>query len=150
MSETVAFDFDGVIHEYSGWKDGSIYGPISKDWVELVKELLDMDYDVCIITTRNKRQVYKHMKELFYNDEPSQLGLPCNNIWECGFGFRVMPFWEKFHKTKINSDGYKTVGICNHKASFDVFIDDKNIPFAGDYTGLKEKIVNFKPHWKKD
>lgn len=145
---TIAFDFDGVIHRYSnGWQDGSIYDKISVQWVELVKDLLKNGHTVFILTTRNKRQIKKYFKSICRFPDPMN-GKSSDYSWSYGFSFRIIPFWEKFVKTRM-IDGIKSVGICNHKAVFDVIIDDRAICFEGDYKGMKEKILNFKPWIKK-
>jgi len=146
----IAFDFDGVIHKYTkGWQDGSIYDDLFKEWALLAKRLLKNGHHVFILSTRPKRQIYKHLKKLYYDNTPSATGLPCANIWTCGFGFRIIRFWEKFYKTKT-VDSYSSVGICNHKAVFDILIDDRVICFNGDYKNLREKITNFKPWGEKN
>jgi hypothetical protein len=140
---TIAFDFDGVIHKYSkGWQDGTIYDTISEEWIKLVNELLEAGHGVFIMSTRSKRQIYRYMKQKYYDITPEMEGLPCTNIWRTGFSFRVMPWWEKFYINKPK-DSYFCVGICNHKAIFDVLIDDRVICFDGNYEGLKHKIENF-------
>jgi len=141
---TIAFDFDGVIHKYSkGWKDGSIYDPISYQWILLVRELLEEGHTVFILSTRSKRQIFKHFKKLYCFPDPTNKNNCSDYSWVCEFSFRVMPFWEKFVRNKI-VDGIASVGICNHKAVFDVLIDDRVICFTGSYLGLKEKITTFK------
>lgn len=41
MKKTIVFDFDGVIHtQYSGYKDGSIYGKIDDTVLDFMSELL--------------------------------------------------------------------------------------------------------------
>lgn len=142
---TIAFDFDGVIHRYSkGWQDGSIYDEISSSWFALVNELLENSHNVFILTTRPKKQIFKYFKEHYYDRTPEHEGLPCNNIWTVGFAFRIMPSWEKFFKPKKNYEGYNLIGICNHKAVFDVLIDDRAICFKGSYKTLKNDIESFK------
>lgn len=123
---TIAFDFDGVIHKYSkGWQDGSIYDEISNEWVELTKRLLDEGNSVFILSTRPKVQIYKHMKLL-----------------PLDFTFRIMSEHEMFYKQSV-IDGKQAIGICNHKAVFDVLIDDRAIGFK-TYDGLYDKIEEFK------
>lgn len=141
---TIAFDFDGVIHQYSeGWKDGSIYDPISTEWINLVRELLSEGHGIFILSTRSKQQIYSHMKKMYYCGGPTFLGL-YGNYWKFGFSFRKMNPWEKFYKTK-KIDGCLSVGICNHKAIFDILIDDRALCFTGNYEGLKQKIKSFVP-----
>lgn len=50
--QTIAVDFDGVIHQYSrGWQDGSIYDPPVEGALESL-ERLHRRYKVVIFTTR--------------------------------------------------------------------------------------------------
>jgi len=143
---TIAFDFDGVIHKYSnGWQDGAIYDEISREWFSLVRLLLKNDHHVFILTTRPKRQIYNYFRNNYCDRAPEHKNLPCYSVWGCGFGFRVMPFWEKFFKKKEVDGESFAVGICNHKAVFDVLVDDRTICFTGSFDGLRSKIENFIP-----
>jgi ribonucleotide monophosphatase NagD (HAD superfamily) len=51
MSKTVCLDFDGVIHEYKGWNNGELNGPLpgAKDFIQ---KLIESNYQVIIHTTR--------------------------------------------------------------------------------------------------
>lgn len=50
--QTIAVDFDGVIHQYSrGWQDGMIYDPPMPGAIEAL-ERLHRRYRVVILTTR--------------------------------------------------------------------------------------------------
>jgi len=147
FKKTIAFDFDGVIHKYSkGWQDGSVYDPVLDGWVETVQQLHQEGYNVIILTTRPKRQVNKFLYEQYFYIDGMKTGAKTDDGFSCGFAFRVMPFYEKFFNSKKDHKDFKekTVGICNHKAVFDVLIDDRAICFTGSYDGLKNKITNFK------
>lgn len=148
---TVAFDFDGVIHKYSkGWQDGSIYDEISIDWVKVVNHLLDEKHNVFILTTRPKRQIYKHFYNMFHS-YCAMTGGKTDDEFSSGFAFRVMPFWERFFNNKKDHKDFKgkTIGICNHKAVFDVLIDDRVICFEGSFVNMLNKIERFKPWGEK-
>lgn len=55
--QSIAVDFDGVIHKYSeGWKDGSIYDVPIKDAIEGIRRL-QKQYAVFIHTTRDPSTV---------------------------------------------------------------------------------------------
>jgi hypothetical protein len=145
--KTIAFDFDGVIHRYSkGWQDGKIYDDVLDGWVELVKSLHKENFNVIILTTRNKRQVFKFLWDKYHMYFAMKPNANTDDDFSSDFAFRVMPFYEKFFNSKKDHKDYKnkTVGICNHKAVFDVLIDDRAICFTGSYNGLKDKITNFK------
>jgi hypothetical protein len=131
FKKTIAFDFDGVIHQYrKGWQNGEIYDCIIDGWVDSVREFHNKGYNVIILTTRSKRQVYKFLWEKYHSyeamkPEPAKT----DDFFSSGFAFRVMPFYEKFFNAKRDHKDYKgkTVGICNHKAVFHVLIDDRTI-----------------------
>jgi hypothetical protein len=57
MSQTIAVDFDGVIHRYSrGWQDGTIYDPPLLGALEALTTLMKT-YAVFIYTTRDASTV---------------------------------------------------------------------------------------------
>lgn len=56
ISRTVAVDFDGVIHDYDGWRDGSIYGGPVDGAFDALSWLLSKYY-VVIHTSRSPGQV---------------------------------------------------------------------------------------------
>lgn len=57
MTQTVAVDFDGVIHSYDkGWQDGTIYGVPLPGSLEALDALLGK-YAVFVHTTRDPYQV---------------------------------------------------------------------------------------------
>lgn len=50
--KTIAIDFDGVIHQYDGWRDGSIYGqPIAGSFDAMLK-FIDRGYKVVVFSAR--------------------------------------------------------------------------------------------------
>ena len=143
--KTVAFDFDGVIHKYSmGWQDGSIYDELDHAVIGLMCELVRAGHGVFIMTTRPKRQVYRKFRELFYEDPDLPLEhwvVQISNGKIYNQAFHVMRWWETFFKDRGGS-----IGICNHKAVFDVLVDDRAITFHGDTDGLMDRICSFAPH----
>ncbi len=55
------------------------------------------------------------------------------------FKYKTFGWWKKFW----NKHG--VCGICNHKAVFDVLVDDRAINFNPLNPPSKKDIVNFKP-----
>lgn len=52
-TQTIAVDFDGVIHAYSkGWHDGTIYDPPVAGAAQTLRRLRQAGYHVLIYTTR--------------------------------------------------------------------------------------------------
>lgn len=55
--QTIAIDFDGVIHKYSkGWQDGTLYDEHVDGVFEAI-DLLMTKYTVFIFSTRSPRQI---------------------------------------------------------------------------------------------
>ncbi|MEU5043203.1 hypothetical protein [Streptomyces griseorubiginosus] len=88
--QTIAVDFDGVIHQYSrGWQDGTIYDPPMPGAIDSLRILMDT-YAVFIHTTRDATTVAawlaergfdtvvdiegpKHPKREFWNEQGALL-----------------------------------------------------------------------------
>ena len=142
----IAFDFDNVIHKYrKGWKDGSIYDELDLEMLALIKQLLDAGHKVFILTTRSRFQVKKHFDffkekvdgQTWVGNEP---GMDFS-YWENRMiPFKYQTFWlfRKFWNKK------GVCGICNHKAVFDVLIDDRAINFNPTKGITIKKILDFK------
>ena len=52
-NNNIAIDFDGVIHEFKGWGDGTCYGEPLEGALEAIK-LLSKKYNVIIFTAKSK------------------------------------------------------------------------------------------------
>ena len=144
---TIAFDFDGVIHKYrKGWQNGEIYDDINRDILHLIKDLLDEGHIVFILSSRSRFQIkryfdsfiIKHDGQTWVGNEPAMdLSWYENTVipfqYETFWGFKK--FWNKQY----------VCGICNHKAVFDVLIDDRAINYNPLMGITIEEILSFKP-----
>jgi hypothetical protein len=55
--KTIAVDFDGVIHQYDGWRDGSIYGePIAGSFDAMMK-MIHNGFNVVVFSARPADQI---------------------------------------------------------------------------------------------
>lgn len=105
MAETVAIDFDGVIHQYSkGWHDGSVYDPPVPGALQALAQLRRL-YAIAIFTTREVYQVGDWFVDHGCND------VTC--VW-------TPPFWSD--QTRIL--------ITNIKPAASVYIDDRALRFV--------------------
>jgi hypothetical protein len=105
MTQTVAIDFDGVIHAYSkGWHDGTIYDePVFGAFAAL--DDLMKTYAVAIFTTRNIYQVIEWFANHGYDNT--------TNVWK-------PPFWNETGR----------ILITNSKPAAIAYIDDRAIRFV--------------------
>ncbi len=131
---TIAFDFDNVIHKYrKGWYDGSIYDELNFDVLLLIKKLLQEGYFVFILTTRSRFQIRDYFDMIDDVPSPSIIPFKYKTFWLSKKFWLVQKFWNK----------RGVCGICNHKAVFDVLIDDRAINFNPIEGITKEEILNF-------
>lgn len=106
--QTVAVDFDGVLHTYDkGWHDGTIYGDWMPGAVTALSQLMQR-YAVFVHTTRNAKQVARWIER------------------QSGYGFECTTraprsgFW--------NEQG--TLLITNRKLAAVAYIDDRAVRFT--------------------
>lgn len=59
--KTIAIDFDGVLHKYSGWDGGTPKG-LSFDMAREACKRLSQNYRLVLFTTRTKEQVEDWLK----------------------------------------------------------------------------------------
>lgn len=95
----------------------------------LIKQLLDGGHKVFILTTHSRKQIRNHFD--FLKDAPAPDLIPFKNA--------TFSSATKFWKIK------GACGICNHKAGFDVLIDDCAINYVPTKGTTKEKMLKFKP-----
>lgn len=117
--ETIALDFDGVIHKYSkGWHDGSAYDPPMDGAIEHIKKLMER-YTVYVFSTRDPQQIQDWFGK--YGEQiPTQL-IPADQM------FWVTP---------------NVLGIARHKVVAYVWLDDRALRFEGDWNRAYKSINN--------
>ena len=121
---TIAIDFDGVLHRYSkGWNGGEIYDSPVPGAKEALQKLKDAGHKLYIFSTRSNKMFKK-------KDTPDQDVL--------------MKAWMEKHG--IVFDKIWSFG----KPMADIFIDDRNIAFRGDWTKTFEEIKRFEPWFKEE
>lgn len=107
MTATVVVDFDGVLHAYRGWADGTCYG----DWVPGAHQALRAmmrRYAVAVVTARDPKQVAQW---LIARGLPVQLEHPG-------------PLWDR----------RGVLLVTDRKVPAVAYIDDRAVPFTGDWT----------------
>lgn len=144
---TIAFDFDNVIHLYrKGWYDGSIYDKLNPDILNQIAVLLSAGHFVIILTTRSRKQIRKYFDsfrvrvdgQTWVGNEP---GMDLS-YWEN----KVIPFkYKTFGPRKKFWNIKGVVGICNHKAVFDVLVDDRAVTFVPGIGVSNEDLIAFRP-----
>lgn len=55
MKKKIFIDFDGVINDYSGWKDGEMNNP-KEGALDFIKEL-NLNYDIWIFSSRDRQKI---------------------------------------------------------------------------------------------
>lgn len=122
QKHTIAIDFDGVIHRYSeGWKDGEIYDTPVPGAFEAIQALQDKGAAVFIFSTRDPYQIADWMNR-FAPDIECEVLPP-------DFGV----FWNGKNRTPRHDASDRVVGITQRKLAATCYIDDKAIPFTGDW-----------------
>jgi len=118
----IAVDFDGVIAKYDGFKGKGKFGkPIDGAQAALTYFMM---HDNTVIINTTRLEIDKVAEYLHEHN------IPYDHINYCPLNE------ERFlHPAKICAD---------------VYIDDRNVQFAGDWDhGFIDKVLNFSPWWKK-
>lgn len=149
---TIAFDFDNVIHKYrKGWHDGSIYDELNNDVICLINDLVNKGHNVFIMSTRSRKQIKAFFDsfEVFHRaieGDPDSMLLHVSNK-KIPFRYQTFCFekwWKPWAFKKFwNKKG--VVGICNHKAVFDVLVDDRALNFNPNFGMKLKRLINFEP-----
>ena len=114
----IAFDFDGVLARYSGWKGHTHYGPVIVGMRELLKSLQDKEHEIIIYTTRGNSEIAEWCRVN---------GVPYDYI-------NRNPRIQGNNPGKPIADVY----IDDRAIKFD----------PNDLDELEDRIVNFKPWWQ--
>ena len=119
--QTVAVDFDGVLHSYErGWDDGSIYGDWKPGAVAALSQLMH-EYAVFVHTTRNARQVARWI------EHSSGYAFECTTRLPRTWYGRRKPFW--------NTQGLLLV--TDRKLPAIAYIDDRGVRFEDWWQSLR-------------
>ena len=112
--QTVAVDFDGVLHSYErGWADGSIYGDWKPGAVAALSQLMQQ-YAVFVHTTRNPKQVARWI------ERRTGYGVECTTHPPRTWYGRRKPFW--------NQQG--VLLVTDRKLAAIAYIDDRALRFT--------------------
>lgn len=118
MTQTVAVDFDGVIHTYErGWADGSIYGDFV-DGAVVGLSMLMHRYAVFVHTTRNVGQV------AHWIEQRSGYAFECVT--------RMHPFLPSWWQWGRRHRFWNTTGlllVTNRKLPAVAYVDDRAVRF---------------------
>ena len=60
---TAAFDFDGVISRYEGWKGVGVFGPLNRSVTLAMAMLRDDGWKIIVYTTRGVHEVEGYLKD---------------------------------------------------------------------------------------
>tara|TARA_R110001592_G_scaffold105399_3_gene296391 strand:- start:9619 stop:10008 length:390 start_codon:yes stop_codon:yes gene_type:complete len=102
-NDNIAIDFDGVIHEFKGWGDGTCYGEPIEGSIKAIQKLHSQNYDIIIFTAKSKPN-----RPLVNGKTGTEL------VWE----------WLK----KYNIDQY-VKEVTAEKPRAKIYIDDKGYRF---------------------
>lgn len=91
----IALDFDGVIHQYDGWRDGTIYGEPVAGVGDVLKRWSQL-YDLVVFTCRTPRgAVYWWIKEQFGLDLNVVVEKPHADLYIDDRGLRFDGDWAR-------------------------------------------------------
>lgn len=145
--QTIAIDFDGVIHRYSkGWQDGTCYDDAVDGVFEAIATLMKT-YTVFIFSTRSPHEIKQWLLPRIMNSDYVVNG-PGNDPQEWispvyGFTCERIPFYVKFWNKK------NVLGITKRKLPAMVYIDDRALRFDGNWTDTIKSIYPFKTYQGK-
>ncbi len=117
--KTICIDIDGTICHYIDWQGPNVFGEILPGAVENITKLREAGYFIIIYTTRADKQAVKRFLK--------KKGIPYD---------------------AINENPNQPANAVGGKPLADIYIDDRNIPFNGDWNKTYQDAVTFKP-WEE-
>lgn len=140
--QTIAIDFDEVIHKYSkGWQDGKCYDVHVDGVFEAIQELMK-EYTVFVFSTRSPKQIKRWLQERImeqeFGDNPYD---PIEWVWpKYGYKCQIIRPWTKFWNKK------NVLGITKRKLPAMCYIDDRALSFKGEWNRTLTDVKNFKTY----
>lgn len=127
MKPTICIDFDGVVHSYEhGWRNGEIYGTVTKGFFEWAQKMKD-HFTLVIYSSRSKDIDDRGNMYRWFRDRWNEWMRASQNV-------------------TLHIDDFT---FAHEKPSAFITIDDRCICFDGDWSKITvESIFNFKP-WNK-
>lgn len=122
----ICVDFDGVIHDYMhGWRDGTIYGNVTKGFFEWYYEARN-SFNIVIYSSRSKTDAsINAMREWIQNQEMKHLE-------------QLYPDSKDFAGSQFE--------FANEKPPAWLTIDDRGLTFNGNWDDFAvKKLQDFKP-----
>lgn len=117
--KTVCIDIDGTICHYIEWQGATVFGEIIPGAVENIRKLKDCGCFIIIYTTRADK-------------------------------FAIAEFLNrnKIPYDSINENPHQPDNAIGGKPIADVYVDDRNVPFEGNWEKTYKDIIHFKP-WEE-
>lgn len=124
MKKTILIDFDGVVHDYmEGWRDGAIYGDVTRGFFEWAEEA-QQHFKLVIYSSRSKDPEQRKLMAMWLYEQ--------RNKWAAAKGT------ETIMELEIEFAGQKPAAWLT--------IDDRCICFQGRWDWLRsEVLLDFKP-----
>src|SRR4030042_1183816 len=69
---TVCVDFDGVLNDYRGYKEGYVY-PLNKDGIAVVRKLKEIGFRVVILSSARLAGIERALHDAFLDDVVDQI-----------------------------------------------------------------------------
>lgn len=121
MNKTVCIDIDGTITRFIEWQGSTVFGEVLPGAIENIQKLRSAGCFIIIYTTRADKEAISRFLEV-------------NNI----------PF------DAINENPNQPDNAVGGKPLADVYIDDRNLPFEGNWDRTYHDVINFKPWEQRD